>query len=41
MVQWVKNATAVAQAAAEVWVQSLAEHSGLKDPALPHLQLNS
>ena len=37
MVLWVKNTTAAAQAAAEVWVQSPAWHSGLKDLALPHL----
>ena len=32
--QWVKNLTAAAQVAAEVWVLSSAQHSGLKDPAL-------
>ena len=31
MVQWVKNPTAVAPVAAEVWVQSLAWRRGLKD----------
>ena len=30
MVQWVKNLTAVAQVALEVWVWSPAQHSGLK-----------
>lgn len=33
--QWVKNPTAAAQVDAEVWVQSLAQHIRLKDPALP------
>ena len=37
MVQLVRNLTAVAQVAAEAPVQSLAQHSGLKDPALPQL----
>ena len=37
MSQWVKNPTAAAQVAVEVWVQSLAQGSGLKDPALPQL----
>ena len=35
MLQWVKNLIAVTQVTAEVQVQSLAWHSGLKDPALP------
>lgn len=30
MAQWVKNPTAMAQVAAEVWLQSLAWCSGLK-----------
>ena len=34
MVQWVKNMTA-----AEVWVQFLAQRSGLKDLVLPQLRL--
>ena len=34
VVQRVKNLTAVAQITAAVWVQSLAQHSGLKDLAL-------
>ena len=38
MAQWVKNPTAAAQVAAEVQVWSLAQHSGLKDPVLLHLQ---
>ena len=37
--QWVKDPTAVAQVAAEAWVQSLVQSSGLKDPTLPQLQL--
>ena len=37
MAQWVKSPTAMAWVAAEVWVQSLAQHSGLKDPVLPQL----
>ena len=36
---WVKNLTVVAQAAEEVRVRSPAHCSGLKDPALPQLQL--
>ena len=32
MAQWVKNLTAAAQVSAEAQVQSLAWHSGLKDP---------
>ena len=39
MAEWVKNQTAAAQVTAEVWVPSLAWHSGLKDLALPLLQL--
>ena len=35
MAQWVKNPTAAAQVAVEVQVQSLAQHSELKDLALP------
>ena len=37
MVKWVKNLTAATWVAAEVQVQFLAWHSGLKDPALPQL----
>ena len=37
MAQWVKNQTAAARVTAEAWDQSLAWHSGLKDPALLHL----
>ena len=37
LVQWVKNLTAVAWVSAEVWVQSPAWRSGLKDPVLPQL----
>ena len=33
MAQWVKNLPAVAQASAEAQVRSLAQFSGLKDPA--------
>ena len=39
MAQWVKNPMAVAQVAAEVWVQSLARCSGLNDPASLQLWL--
>ena len=39
MVQWVKKLTAVAQVTAEAQIQSLAQHSGLKDSALLLLQL--
>ena len=35
--QWVKNLTAAAQAAAEARVRSLAQHSQLRDLALPQL----
>ena len=38
-VQWVKNLTAVAQITVEGQVQSLAQHSGLKDPVLLQLWL--
>ena len=41
MAQWVENPTAVAQGAAEVQVQFLAQPSGLKDLALPQLQQRS
>ena len=34
MAQWVKNLTAATWVAVEVWVQSLAQCNGLKDPAL-------
>ena len=34
---WVKNPTAAAQVAAEVWVWSPAQHSGLRDPIYPQL----
>ena len=37
MVQWVKSMTAAAQVAVEVWVQSLAWCTGLKDLVLPQL----
>ena len=37
MAQWVKNLNTGARIAAEVWVQSLAQHSGLKDLALLQL----
>ena len=36
--QWVKNLTAVAQIAAEVWFRSLAWHRGLEDLVLLQLQ---
>ena len=39
--QWVKNLTAVAWVTAEVWVPSLAWHSGLTDLALLQLQHRS
>ena len=39
--QWVKNSTAVTQFAVEVWVQPLAQDSGLKDLALPQLWQSS
>ena len=34
-----KNPTTAARVTVEVWVQFPAQHSGLKDPALPKLQL--
>ena len=37
--QWVKNLAEEAQVAAEVWVQSLTCHSGLKDPVLLQMWL--
>lgn len=37
MAQWVKNLNAVAWVTGEVWVQSPAQHSGLKDLVLPQL----
>ena len=37
MVQWVKNLTAVDWLSTEVWVLSLAQCSGFKDPALLQL----
>ena len=39
MAQWVKNPTAAAQVAAEAQVQSPAQGSGLKDPALLQCRL--
>ena len=39
--QWVKNPTAAAQVAVEVWVQSLAQCSGLKCIALAVAQIQS
>ena len=39
--QWVKNPTVAAQVTAEVQVQPLAQHSGLKDPVLLQLQSRS
>ena len=41
MAQWVKNPTTAARVAAEGQGQSLAPHSGLKDPALLRLQHRS
>jgi len=41
MMQWVKSLTAAAQFTAEVQVRSPAQHSELKDPALPQLQCGS
>ena len=38
--QWVKDLTAVAQVTEEAQVWSPAQHSGLKDPALPQLWCN-
>ena len=37
MVQWVKNPPVLTQVAPEAQVQSLAGHSGLKDPVLQQL----
>ena len=37
MAQWVKNPTAKTWASAETEVQSLVQHSGLKDPLLLQL----
>ena len=34
MVQWVKDRSAAAQVTGEAWVQSSAQHSELKAPAL-------
>ena len=39
--QWVKNLTTAAQVTAEVWVQSLASCSALKDSALLQLKHRS
>ena len=39
--QWVKNPTAAAWVAVELRFQSLAQYSGLKDPALPQLRCRS
>ena len=39
VVQWLNNPTTVARVMAKTRIRSLAKHSGLKDPALPHLQL--
>ena len=39
MAQRVKNPTSVGQVAVEVQVCSLTQHNGLKDLALPQLQL--
>ena len=41
MTKWVKNLTAVAWIAAEVQVQSLARHSGLKDQVTAAAQIQS
>ena len=41
MAQWVKNLTAIAQVAGVVQVRSLAQCSGLEDPALLQLQCKS
>ena len=37
MAQWIKSPTAAAQVFAEGQIQSTAQHSGLKDPALLQL----
>lgn len=39
MVHWVKNQTAATWVTAEMWVQSMAQYSGLKELALPQIQL--
>ena len=39
MAWWVKNPTGVVQVTEKEWVQSPAQCSGLKDPALPELWL--
>ena len=39
MAQWIKNPTGGAQITVKVWIQSLAQHSELKDPALPMAQV--
>ena len=36
--QWVKNQAVAAQDTVEAWVESLAQHSGLKDLVLLQLQ---
>ena len=41
MVQWVKNPNATAWITEEAWDRSPAQHSGLKDPALPQLWCRS
>ena len=41
MTQWVKNLTAMAWVAVEMWTPSLSWCSGLKDPALPLAQIQS
>ena len=38
MAQWVKNLTAAAWVAVEVWVRSPVQHSGFKDPVWLQLQ---
>ena len=37
MAQWVKTPTAAPQVTVEAWNQSPAQHSGLKDLALPQV----
>ena len=39
MVQWVRNLTAAAPLLAEVWFQSQAQNSGLKELSFPQLWL--
>ena len=39
MAQWVRNPTALAWVASEVWVRAPAQDSGLKDQAMLQLQL--